>query len=101
MLRVTSRKRSPWAAFFLPGDALFLIRSHTSLRAWLACLNESALGAGMARLRAPGLPSANMPEQPALMERLRDLMAARNSNDAVGAVLRTIWDGNAHRDLQS
>lgn len=54
----------------------------------------------MARLRAPGLPSANMPEQPALMERLRDLMAARNSNDAVGAVLRTIWDGNAHRDLQ-
>lgn len=81
--------------------ALFLTRSHTSLRAWLACLNESALGAGMARLRAPGLPSANMPEQPALMERLRDLMAARNSNDAVGAVLRTIWDGNAHRDLQS
>ena len=55
----------------------------------------------MARLRAPGLPSANVPEQPALMERLRDLMAARNSNDAVGAVLRTIWDGNAHRDLQS
>ncbi len=47
------------------------------------------------------LPSANMPEQPALMERLRDLMSARKSNDAVGAVLRTIWDGNAPRDLQS
>lgn len=47
------------------------------------------------------LPSASMPEQPALMERLRDLMSARKNTDAVGAVLRTIWDGNAPRDLQS